>query len=160
MQQEVLAFPGRNHFHELGVFNFLNFRVNGDKVLAQHRSQILFVAQQLQGFAQDVQAPPLRAHVFIERAHYFAKDAQLPPNHFCINLRYGPFTPVVCQAFVDEGSAPGLDLKPLSGWGEPPKAVVLVLKRKEFAGQPAIVVDQFICANWLQAYPKAPPPVN
>ena len=52
MQQQMLAFPGRNHFHELVEFKFLDFRVHGDEFLAQHLVQIRLAAQPIQRLAQ------------------------------------------------------------------------------------------------------------
>ena len=128
------------------------FRINADALRFQ-------VENQLRAFAENPGSGPLRAYVFLERAHYIGTAvAETPKGHICVNLRYGPYTPVVCQAFVDLGTAAGLDLSPLAIWSDAPKAAVLTLAHGKVAGAPAIVVDAFHCGNWLVAYPKEKPP--
>jgi hypothetical protein len=129
------------------------FRVNADVLAFQ-------LGKQLRAFVNDPAASPLRAYVFIERSHSFATPDGTPRGFLCLNLRTGPFTPVIGQALVDEGTSTGVDIGPLAAWGDNPKAVIVVLKHGTVGDAPAILVDQFICANWLLDFPKAPPPAD
>src|SRR6218665_1324093 len=44
VEQQVLTFPGRNHFHELVKLQLLDLGVDRDELLAQHFVQVGFLA--------------------------------------------------------------------------------------------------------------------
>lgn len=141
--------PDREILLHLANHENKGFRVNTDVLRFQ-------LANDLPKFAADSASPPLRAYVFIERAHFFSGERQESPRgHFCVNLRLGPYTPVICQALVDLGSEAGVEIAPLAHWGDSPKAVVVTLKHTNVDALPAITIDKFHCGNWLVAYPKA-----
>src|SRR5215207_8634352 len=52
MEQQVLAFPRRDHLHELGVLDFLDLGVDRDEGLSQHFGQILLGTQQAERLAE------------------------------------------------------------------------------------------------------------
>ena len=141
--------PDREILLHLANHDNKGFRVNADVLRFQ-------LANDLPKFAAQASAAPLRSYVFIERAHFFSGERQESPRgHVCVNLRLGPYTPVICQALVDLGSEAGVEVAPLVNWGDSPKAVVVTLKHATVDGLPAITIDQFHCGNWLVAYPKA-----
>jgi hypothetical protein len=141
--------PDREILLHLANHENKDFRVNADALRFQ-------LANELPKFVADPAAPPLRAYVFIERAHFFSGERQESPRgHICVNLRLGPYTPVIGQALVDLGSEAGVEIAPLANWGDSPKAVVITLKHATVDGLPAITIDNFHCGNWLVAYPKA-----
>lgn len=141
--------PDREILLHLANHENKGFRVNADVLRFQ-------LGNDLPKFADETAAPALRAYVFIERAHFFSGERQESPRgHICVNLRLGPYTPVICQALVDLGSEAGVEIAPLVNWGDSPKAVVVTLKHATVDGLPAITIDKFHCGNWLVAYPKA-----
>src|SRR6218665_1632120 len=52
MEQQVLTFPGRNHFHELVKLQLLDLGVARADLLAQHFVQVGFLAQPVQRLGQ------------------------------------------------------------------------------------------------------------
>lgn len=142
--------PDREILLHLANHENKGFRVNGDALRFQ-------LANDLPKFAADPASQSLRAYVFIERAHFFSGENQESPcGHICVNVRLGPYTPVICQALLDLGTEAGVDIAPLVNWGDSPKAVVVTLKHSTVYGVNAITIDKFHCGNWLVAYPKAP----
>ena len=142
--------PNRELLLHLANQGNQGFRVNADVLRFQ-------LANDLPTFVADPGSEPLRAYVFIERAHFFSGENQESPRgHICVNLRLGPYTPVICQALVDPGTEAGLEIAPLANWGDSPKAVIVTLKHANVYGVPAITIDKFHCGNWLVAFPKAP----
>lgn len=141
--------PDREILLHLANHGNEGFRVNADVLRFQ-------LGNELPKFAADPAAPPLRAYVFIERAHYFSGETQeTPRGYVCVNLRQGPYTPILCQALVDLDTEAGVDIAPLVGWGALPKAVIVNLKHTNVQGASVIGIADFICGNWLVAYPKA-----
>lgn len=141
--------PNRELLLHLANHADKGFRVNADALRFQ-------LGNKLPAFAAAPNSEPLRAYVFIERAHYFSGENQeTPRGHICVNLRLGPYTPVICQALVDLGSEAGLEISPLANWGDSPKAIIATLKQADVHGVSSIVITQFHCGNWLVAYPKA-----
>src|SRR6218665_2136254 len=47
MEQQVLTFPGRNHFHELVKLPLLDLGVDRDQLLAHHFLHLCFLSQPL-----------------------------------------------------------------------------------------------------------------